>query len=334
MPSQYVKWRLTIIVTDIEIILFNGFIADGGALEAGSLRDLLTQCGLVDAGGRLLDAERLGWLLKLADTPLTERQAALQLPKENPLRLFYENVLKHDDGTTAQILEVVKSHLQRNQGRLPQHSPAASLEHQSSLAPVLHDQFAKIEFSQGELRRPALHHNPERIVWSLRLDLATKLGKFLNSDERRKKDAYRILSEVKGEAGASKLMSLGHTAAGIGAMQSLLAREGCPPPLLPGFLQLHVGKNRLRANLFSRSESDLLKHFTEHFLRAAERMQLSKELRITGPLSGRETFSAACIFTFDASDPTSLVPEMVGFTTDTWSTIKRVLDQLELGSGD
>ena len=103
------------------------FLTSGGCLEPGYLQCTLEHIGIVGSDGKIVERGLLERMLRLAEAPVDEQSAALQLPKKNPLRLFYERSLAGQSEESWQILDLVRRHI------LPRKNPDLF---QSSHAPL------------------------------------------------------------------------------------------------------------------------------------------------------------------------------------------------------
>jgi hypothetical protein len=311
------------------IAVIEEFILSGGCLELGDLRNKLEYIGIVDSIGKIVDHGRLERMLRLAEAPIEEQSAALQLPKTNPLRLFYEHSLANQSDETRQILALVRRHTQpitKSEPFQPGHAKLPARTNHG-LGGKLFEHFLSTDALDGCLGRPAHRMPPERIVWPVRLDLACGFEAQLSEAERHKHEAYQMLIQDTPDAG-EKILGLGIPASSIPAMRAWLSRTGSPPPVLPGLFQLHIGKSRIRANLFCASKSALLPAFTERFRTVANPSGLFNELIVDGPHPGREvkeTFSAARLFNLPETLTEADTINAIQFTKETWSALKKVL---------
>jgi len=311
----------------IEYIVFEELVLSKGRFTHGRLREKLEIYGFVDSDGWLIDSHRLNRLVQLAEAPPEEQSTVLQLPAGNPLRLFYENVLQSQNQDGLRFLELIKTH-QSQQKKIKRSYPRRTTPEPGEgvgLGSIIFDYFLTNDFSDGCLGRPAHHAQPERIVWVVESDLGVGFETCMNETERRKYDAYRILVANKPDA-HEQVLRLGIAASSIPAMQAWLSRTGCPPPLMQGLFQLHIGKSKLRANLFCPAKTNMLTTFTSRFREVAK--QLALNLEIKGPREGMAvevTFSAAR--TWVISDPSLSAnrDEAIKFTALTWGEIKNVL---------
>lgn len=311
------------------IAVIEEFISSGGCLEPGDLRNKLEYIGIVDSIGKIVDHGRLERMLRLAEAPVEEQSAALQLPKTNPLRLFYERSLANQSEETRQILDLVRRHILPRKTPEPLQSGHALLPARTNhgLGGKLFHHFVNTNTLGEYLGRPAHRMPPERIVWPVRLDLASGFEAQLSEVERNKHEAYQLLIHKTPDA-EEKILRLGIPASSIPAMRAWLSRTGSPPRVLPGLFQVHIGKSRLRANLFCASKSALLPTFTGRFRMVANHYGLGSELIIDGPHPGwevKETFSAARLFNLPETLTEADTINAISFAKETWEAVKNVL---------
>lgn len=310
-------------LTSTEIIVLEEFfLGDRLCLNKGRLSILLHNLGLLDQRNNL-DLSRLDRMLRLAESPVSEQVVVLELPNGNPLRFFYETFLSgglQEEG--RRLLETL---------RLKRASPVEEPEADGkprdftyALWQALRGEAELVTSGLGEPKRPTPPPT-ERIVFSKVIELGRGLEAHLGDAERRRLSAYRELAK-DGSAAESKIVGLGEKPSSIPALKAWLKRHGgCPPPLLPGIFQLHIGKSRLRANLFCASKSALLPVFTERFRHASQ--SNNRGLVVDGPPPGQDvsaTFSAARIL--NAPHSRNLA-EATSFTIETWRLIKTTLDE-------
>ena len=310
-------------LTSSEIIVLEEFIlGDGHCLNEGRLSILLHNLGLLDER-KCLDRSRLDRMIRLAESPVSEQAVVLELPVGNPLRFFYERFLSgglQDEG--RHLLETL---------RVKSPTPIEEHEADAKASDFTNDLWQALrgeaEFGTSGLGEPKRPTPPptERIVFCGVLDLGCGLEAHLGDAERRRLSAYRELAK-DGSAAESRIVGLGEKPSSIPALKAWLKRHGgCPPPLLPGIFQLHIGKSRLRANLFCASKSALLPVFTERFRHASQ--SNNRGLVVDGPPPGQDvsaTFSAARML--NAPHSRNLA-EATSFTIETWRLIKTTRDE-------
>jgi hypothetical protein len=310
-------------ITSSDIIaLEEFFLGDGLCINEGRLSILLHNLGLLDERKRL-DLSRLDRMLRLAESPVSEQAVVLELPIGNPLRFFYQTFLSgglQEEG--RHLLETLRL---KSASPIEEHAADGKA---NDLTYSLWEAFRReSEFGTSGLGEPKRPTPPptERIVFSQLIELGRGLEAHLGDAERRRLSAYRELAK-DGSAAESKIVGLGEKPSSIPALKAWLKRHGgCPPPLLPGIFQLHIGKSRLRANLFCASKSALLPVFTERFRHASQ--SNNRGLVVDGPPPGQDvsaTFSAARIL--NAPHSRNLA-EATSFTIETWRLIKTTLDE-------
>jgi len=314
-------------MNDSDVIVFEDFISCAGWLSEGPLREKLIKFGFVESNGKILDSERLIRLVRLASAPAAEREAVLQLPPGNPLRNFFENVLKSQNQDGLQLFGILKTHLLRKEKSVKSSLRRTNQSGEGmGFGETLFNRFLNSDFSEGRLGRPTHRPHPERIVWPVKFDLGSGFETHLNESDRCKHDAYLLLAANKPDA-AEQVLRLGVAAASIPAMRAWVSRTGAPPSLLQAIFQLHVGKSKLRANLFCSEKSNLLPLFTSRFREVADTLPVPLEIK--GPREGMEevelTFSAARIFLITKPSSPATLDEATRFTETTWFAIKNVL---------
>jgi hypothetical protein len=317
-------------MTNLDLAMIEEFVLSGGCLGPGKLREVLEQFGIVDSTGKIVEYDRLQRMIRLADAPQDEQSIALQLPPHAPLRKFYEQAIIANSGAAQQILGILRRHLpDLLSASSPQTKKADPEIPSADYGERLWRRFQNEAPFGNFLGNPSYRRAPERIVWILRQDLASGLEAHFDEKERRKAQGYQILLANPPNADAQAI-GLGIPPSSLPAMRAWLSRSGgCPPAILPGLFQLHLGKGRVRANLFCAAKSPLLPLFTQRFLAAADHLDGLTGLVISGPLpswDGHKTFSAAKIWELPKPLTENSHEEVIRFSVESWKSMRNVLE--------
>ena len=310
-------------MTEVELVVFEELLGKNCRLEPGSLRGFLERVGIVEYEGQLASEDKIDRLLRLAAAPPGEQVAVLQLPPDNTLRRFYEEVLLKADGSASRLVALMRQHRGNDlaRSRKPTQAwPPAAAGWGTELLLHLRSGGIAGEDLGPPTHRPAPH---ERIVWPVRLDLSRGLEAHFSESERQRFEAYQVLAS-RSDDSERKVLNIGLKVSALPAMRAWLRRNhGSPPPMLPSVFQLHLGNSRLRASLFCSSKSPLLPHFTRRFKAAALTSAPTADLLVEGPLLGEaKTFSAARVL----NDPHQLgFDEVIKFANQAWTAIKSAL---------
>jgi hypothetical protein len=228
-------------LTALDILGIKKSLEKNEALSVFNVLSILSQCGVADDQGRIVNNEVLSDFLTLSSANPQELQSFIQaLSPSDPLRKFHDVVLAVPSDNSKALLDAIARRLGRN-------APAEIRKEPTFEERLLAAFEQRGDFSNGELSKPSLSAAPYRILWTYRGDLADGFEANLTPSQLAQKNIYRLVSEGRFDE-LEKLQD----ARSIPAFKAWhRMSDQSAPPIIKSHVFLHLGKKTLRWSLYS-----------------------------------------------------------------------------------
>ena len=305
-------------LTALDILGIKKSLEKNEALSVFNVLSILSQCGVADDQGRIVNNEVLSDFLTLSSANPQELQSFIQaLSPSDPLRKFHDVVLAVPSDNSKALLDAIARRLGRN-------APAEIRKEPTFEERLLAAFEQRGDFSNGELSKPSLSAAPYRILWTYRGDLADGFEANLTPSQLAQKNIYRLVSE----GGFDELEKL-QDARSIPAFKAWhRMSDQSAPPIIKSHVFLHLGKKTLRWSLYSTmkiapGETSFLFEKIKGEMENS-RHQLSDGWVITGPPSHRN-LSISKIFERNSLDGNSVYIE---YSIKAWQECRALIKSI------
>jgi hypothetical protein len=228
-------------LTALDILGIKKSLEKNEALSVFNVLSILSQCGVADDQGRIVNNEVLSDFLTLSSANPQELQSFIQaLSPSDPLRKFHDVVLAVPSDNSKALLDAIAKRVGK--------SARVDIAKEPTFEESLLAAFEKHgDFSNGELSSPSLSSAPYRILWTYRGDLADGFEAYFTPSQLTQKNIYRLVSEGRFDE-LEKLQD----ARSIPAFKAWhRMSDQSAPPIIKSHVFLHLGKKTLRWSLYS-----------------------------------------------------------------------------------